>query len=52
MLLQFFTNPRICMGLNPENRRVVHASKEDEEQRFKGIQKRHSIAEVEKVESE
>lgn len=31
----FYENPRICMGLNPENRRVVHASAADEEQRFR-----------------
>lgn len=31
----FYENPRICMGLNAENRRVVRGSKSDEEQRFK-----------------
>lgn len=31
----FYENPRVCMGLNPENRRVVRGSKTDEEQRYR-----------------
>ena len=44
----FFDEPRICMGLNPNHTRVIHQTKADEEQRFRGItEKRHSVAEVE-----
>jgi MFS family permease len=35
----FQKNPRACMGLNPENRRVVRASKGDEEQRYRDFAK-------------
>lgn len=31
----FYDQPRICMGLNAENRRVVRGSKTDEEQRYR-----------------
>jgi hypothetical protein len=41
------------MGLNSNHTRVVHHSKADEEQRFRAItEKRHSIAEVERIASE
>jgi hypothetical protein len=30
----FFDNPRICMGLNPENRRVIRSTAADEEARY------------------
>ncbi|CAN9191970.1 unnamed protein product [Alternaria alternata] len=33
--IMFYEQPRLCMGLNPENRRVVRASKSDEEKRFR-----------------
>lgn len=47
----FMTEPRICMGLNPNHTRVVHQSRADEEQRFRGITgKRASISEVENKE--
>jgi hypothetical protein len=40
------------MGLNPNHRRVIHSKKSDEEQRFRAItEKRHSISQVEKVDS-
>lgn len=35
----FYDEPRILMGLNPNHRRVIKASKEDEENRFKAIAK-------------
>lgn len=31
----FFEKPRICMGLNKENRQVIKTSKLDEEQRYR-----------------
>ena len=47
----FFDEPRICMGLNPHHTRVIHQSKADEEQRFRGItEKRLSISEIENTE--
>ncbi|KAL1595662.1 hypothetical protein SLS60_009351 [Paraconiothyrium brasiliense] len=33
----FFDEPRLLMGLNPENRRVVRGSKTDEEQRYRNF---------------
>ncbi|KAF1918451.1 sugar transporter STL1 [Ampelomyces quisqualis] len=33
----FYEQPRICMGLNAENRRVVRASKSDEEERYRNF---------------
>ena len=49
----FFDEPRILMGLNPNHRKVIKASKRDEEERFKAIAKlegtdaRHgSVAEI------
>ncbi|KAJ4344659.1 uncharacterized protein N0V89_012403 [Didymosphaeria variabile] len=33
----FFDEPRLLMGLNPENRRVVRGSKTDEEQRYRNM---------------
>ena len=40
------------MGLNPNHTRVIHHSAADEEQRFRAItEKRHSVAQVEKVDS-
>jgi hypothetical protein len=33
----FYEQPRLCMGLNKENRRVVRASKSDEEERYRGL---------------
>lgn len=35
----FFEEPRILMGLNPNHRRVIKASKEDEADRFKALAK-------------
>jgi hypothetical protein len=47
----FFDNPRICMGLDEKNTRVVRQSRADEEQRFRGItEKRASFSEVERKE--
>lgn len=38
------------MGLNRNHRRVIHQKRADEEQRFWATtEKRHSVAEVEKV---
>lgn len=31
----FFDEPRICMGLNPNHRRVIRSTAADEEQRYK-----------------
>jgi len=31
----FLDEPRILMGLNPNHRKVLRASKQDEEQRFR-----------------
>ena len=50
----FYDEPRIMMGLNPNHRKVIKASKEDEENRFKAIakldvdgeQRRGSVAEI------
>lgn len=47
----FYDEPRLMMGLNPNHRRVIKASREDEENRFKAIAKldperKGSIAEV------
>jgi hypothetical protein len=33
--LMFYEKPRVCMGLNAENRRVVRGSKTDEEERYR-----------------
>lgn len=33
--VMFYEKPRICMGLNAENRRVVRGSKTDEEERYR-----------------
>lgn len=33
----FFNEPRLLMGLNPENRRVIRGSKTDEEQRYRNF---------------
>jgi MFS family permease len=45
----FQKNPRVCMGLNRENRQVVRASKTDEEQRYRdfaqGSEKKETIME-------
>lgn len=35
--VMFYENPRILMGLDPENRRVVRSTVADEEQRFKNF---------------
>ncbi|EAT82105.1 hypothetical protein HBI56_081020 [Parastagonospora nodorum] len=35
----FWENSRVCMGLNPENRRVVRASRSDEEERYRTFAK-------------
>jgi hypothetical protein len=35
----FWESPRVCMGLNPENRRVIRASKSDEEERYRAFAK-------------
>ncbi|KAG6362819.1 hypothetical protein INS49_007913 [Diaporthe citri] len=35
--VMFYENPRILMGLNPENRRVVRSTVADEEERFKNF---------------
>ncbi|XP_014561358.1 hypothetical protein COCVIDRAFT_33698 [Bipolaris victoriae FI3] len=33
----FFEKPRICMGLNKENRQVIRSTKSDEEQRYRSF---------------
>lgn len=33
----FFEKPRICMGLNKENRQVIRSTKSDEEQRYRNF---------------
>lgn len=35
----FYDEPRILMGLNPNHRKVIRASKEDEENRFRALAK-------------
>ncbi|KYG40841.1 hypothetical protein M433DRAFT_148148 [Acidomyces richmondensis BFW] len=35
----FYDEPRLLMGLNPHHRKVIHASKEDEENRFRALAK-------------
>jgi hypothetical protein len=37
----FFDNPRICMGLNPNNRLVVRTTAADEEARFQSYAHMH-----------
>lgn len=46
----FFEAPRVCMGLNKEHSKVVRATREDEEIRFKGFAKKEDIAAVDEVE--
>ena len=41
----FIEEPRVLMGLNPRHRKVLRATKEDEEQRFR----RSSLTGTEKV---
>lgn len=43
----FIEEPRVLMGLNPRHRKVLRATKEDEEQRFR----RSSLTGAEKVDS-
>ncbi|KAF2763206.1 sugar transporter STL1 [Pseudovirgaria hyperparasitica] len=49
----FFENPRVCMGLNAENRTVIRSSRIDEETRAKAFaklgQKEEEIVDLEKV---
>lgn len=43
----FWENSRVCMGLNPENRKVVRASRSDEEERYRTFAKGGEKAGVE-----
>jgi hypothetical protein len=42
----FYEEPKLCMGLDPENRRVVRGSKVDEEQRYRQFAHAHGMDEV------
>jgi MFS family permease len=42
----FWEKPRVCMGLNAENRKVVRASKRDEEERYRTFAKGGEKGEV------
>ena len=48
----FFDEPRLCMGLNPNHRRVIKYSKEDEAKRFAAFadlsERKMSIAEMDR----
>lgn len=48
----FFNEPRLCMGLNPDNRRVVRASRLDEEQRHREFAHVHDHEKNEIVKAE
>ncbi|OJD35216.1 sugar transporter stl1 [Diplodia corticola] len=37
----FFDEPRLCMGLSPNHRRVIRSSAEDEEQRYSTFERLH-----------
>lgn len=55
--LMFFENPRVCMGLNPENTKVIRSSAADEEMRYRTFlhlneEKAASIDKSEKMDSE
>ncbi|KAF4550556.1 Sugar (and other) transporter-like protein 11 [Elsinoe fawcettii] len=49
--LMFYENPRIMMGLNPENRRVIRSTVADEEERYKAFAhaKGDAVESVEKM---
>lgn len=42
----FYEEPRLCMGLISENRRVVRGSKVDEEERYRQFAHAHGMDEV------
>ena len=48
----FYDEPRLCMGLNPNHRRVIKYSREDEEKRFAAFadaqDRKLSIAEMDR----
>ncbi|CAG5137575.1 uncharacterized protein ALTATR162_LOCUS156 [Alternaria atra] len=50
--MMFYEEPRICMGLNAENRRVVRGNKMDEEQRYRQLThagEKHEVLKTEGV---
>jgi hypothetical protein len=48
----FYDEPRLCMGLNPNHRKVIKYSRADEESRYAAFanldEKRGSIVEIER----
>lgn len=41
----FFDEPRLCMGLNPNHRRVIRATAADEEERYSKFVRLHEVKE-------